>query len=84
MRLLVLDDNPLLEWTVVRLCPPGTELAIARSFEEARRLDDRVVIVGGGRVSAQGTRKEIAGERGLEETYFALTRGTPLAEEETP
>jgi len=38
VRLLVLDDNPLLEWTVVRLCPPGTELAIARSFEEARRL----------------------------------------------
>ena len=38
MRLLVLDDSPLLEWTVVRLCPPGTELLIARSFEEARRL----------------------------------------------
>lgn len=38
MRLLVLDDSPLLEWTVVRLCPPGTELAIARSLDEARRL----------------------------------------------
>lgn len=38
MRLLVLDDSPLLEWTVVRLCPPGTELLIARSFEEACRL----------------------------------------------
>ena len=54
------------------------------SFEEAQRLADRVVIVAGGRVIAQGTLKEIAGERGLEETYFALTRGTPLAEEETP
>lgn len=54
------------------------------SFEEAQRLADRVVIVAGGRVVAQGTLDEIAGERGLEETYFALTRATDPAAEETP
>jgi DNA-binding response OmpR family regulator len=38
VRVLVLDDSPLLAWTVERLCPFGTEVSSARSFEEARRL----------------------------------------------
>lgn len=38
MRLLVLDEGPLLAWTVARLCPPGTEVESAQSFEEARRF----------------------------------------------
>ena len=38
MRLLVVDESPLLPWTVERLSPAGTEVASARSLEAARRL----------------------------------------------
>lgn len=38
MRLLVLDESPLLAWTVERLSPAGTDVAFARSLEEARLL----------------------------------------------
>lgn len=37
MHLLVVDESSLLAWTVERLSPPGTEVASARSLEEARR-----------------------------------------------
>ena len=38
MRLLVLDDSPLLAWTVARLSPAGTVVTGARSLDEAIRL----------------------------------------------
>ncbi len=38
VRLLVLDESPLLAWTVERLCPPGTDVASAHSLDEARQL----------------------------------------------
>lgn len=41
MHLLVLDESPLLAWTVERLSPPGTEVGSARSLEEARLLLER-------------------------------------------
>ncbi len=44
------------------------------SFEEAQRLADRVVIVTAGQVVADGPLPQVAGESGLESTYFSLTR----------
>jgi ABC-2 type transport system ATP-binding protein len=45
------------------------------SFEEAERVADHVVIMGGGRVVADGTLDEVRGGRSLEDVYFALTSG---------
>ncbi len=42
------------------------------SFEEAERLADRIVIMARGRVLAEGTVAQVAGDS-LEERYFALT-----------
>lgn len=44
------------------------------SFDEADRLADQVIIVAAGSVAASGTVDEVSGSRGLEDTYFALTR----------
>jgi len=44
------------------------------SFDEADRLADQVIIVAAGSVAASGTIDEVSGSRGLEDTYFALTR----------
>ena len=43
------------------------------SFEEAERLADRIVIVHRGRVVADGTPAQVAGDRSLEDAYFSLT-----------
>lgn len=54
----------------------GTAMIVTtHSFDEAERLADRVVVFARGRVAADGTVAEVAGERGLEDTYFALTDG---------
>ena len=45
------------------------------SFEEAERVADHVVIMGGGRVVADGTLHEVRGDRTLEDVYFSLTTG---------
>lgn len=51
----------------------GTAMVVTtHSFDEAERLADRIVVIVGGRAVARGTVAEVAGERGLEETYFAL------------
>ena len=55
-------------------------LVTTHSFEEAERLADRVVVIVGGRVAADGTVEQIAGAGGLEEAYFALTDGSGLTE----
>lgn len=46
------------------------------SFDEAERLADRIVVMGDGRVLADGTLVDVAGDRGLETAYFDLTGGT--------
>ena len=52
----------------------GTAVVVTtHSFEEAERLADRVVIVARGQVVADGSLAEVAGDRGLERSYFALT-----------
>ncbi|MGO0576170.1 ABC transporter ATP-binding protein [Ornithinimicrobium panacihumi] len=54
----------------------GTATVVTtHSFEEAERLADRIVVIVAGRAVADGTLAEVAGARGLEETYFALTDG---------
>lgn len=62
-------------WDLLReLRDEGVSLVVTtHSFEEAQRLADDVVIVSAGRVVAAGPLAQVAGERGLEETYFALT-----------
>ena len=47
-------------------------VVMTHSFEEAERLADRIVIMARGRVLADGTVTEVAGDS-LEERYFALT-----------
>ena len=52
----------------------GTAMVVTtHSFDEAERLADRVVVIVGGQAVASGTVAEVAGDRGLEETYFTLT-----------
>lgn len=52
----------------------GTAMVVTtHSFDEAERLADRIVVIVGGRAVARGTVADVAGEGGLEETYFALT-----------
>lgn len=43
------------------------------SFEEAQRLADEIVVIAAGTVRAAGSLQEVAGDAGLESTYFALT-----------
>ncbi|WP_040658058.1 ABC transporter ATP-binding protein [Ornithinimicrobium pekingense] len=54
----------------------GTAAVVTtHSFDEAERLADHVVVIASGRVVADGTLAEVAGEDGLEQVYFALTDG---------
>lgn len=54
----------------------GVALVVTtHGFEEAERLADRVIILAGGRVVADGTPDEIADGARLEDAYFALTGG---------
>ena len=54
----------------------GTATVVTtHSFEEAERLADRVVVIVGGGVAAEGTPDEVAGPQGLEQAYFSLTDG---------
>lgn len=43
------------------------------SFEEAERIADHIVIVGAGRVVADGSLADLTRDRSLEDVYFALT-----------
>lgn len=62
-------------WRLVReLRDDGVTVVITtHSFEEAERLADHVVVMRAGTVAAAGTIAEVAGDRGLEAAYFALT-----------
>ena len=54
----------------------GTATVVTtHSFEEAERLADHVVVIAHGRVVADGTLAEVAGDQGLEQVYFSLTDG---------
>ena len=54
----------------------GTAAVVTtHSFDEAERLAHHVVVIAGGRVVADGSLAEVAGEQGLEQVYFALTDG---------
>lgn len=54
----------------------GVTVALTtHSFEEAERLADHVVVVNRGRTLAAGTPAELAGDRSLEDAYFALVEG---------
>ncbi|WP_226346183.1 ABC transporter ATP-binding protein [Agilicoccus flavus] len=71
-----LDPHARLDvWALLRRTREAgaTVVVSTHSFEEAERLADHVVIVAGGRAVAEGTPSDIAGEAGLEATYFALT-----------
>ena len=73
-----LDPHARLDvWALLRARrDAGTALVVTtHSFEEAERLADRVVILDHGRVVADGTPREISGDAGLEDAYFALTGG---------
>ncbi|MDO5628630.1 MAG: ABC transporter ATP-binding protein [Mobilicoccus sp.] len=72
-----LDPHGRLDvWDLVReVAESGTCVVLTtHSFEEADRLADDVVVVARGRAVATGTVAEVAGDAGLEETYFSLTR----------
>jgi ABC-2 type transport system ATP-binding protein len=62
-------------WDLIReTAEAGVAVVVTtHSFEEAERLADRVVIMAAGKVVAEGTLAEVAGERRLEDVYFALT-----------
>lgn len=52
----------------------GTALVVTtHAFEEAERLADQIVVIAAGRALATGTVQQVAGEQGLEQTYFELT-----------
>lgn len=54
----------------------GTATVVTtHSFDEAERLADHVVVIARGRVVADGTLAEVAGDEGLERVYFSLTDG---------
>jgi ABC-2 type transport system ATP-binding protein len=72
-----LDPHARLDvWDLVRsVAREGSAVVLTtHSFEEAERLADRIVIVGGGRVVAEGTLGELTRESALEDVYFSLTR----------
>ena len=72
-----LDPHARLDvWDLVRETrAAGCAVVVTtHSFEEAERLADHIVIVHRGSVVAQGSPAEVSGTRGLEDTYFALTR----------
>lgn len=73
-----LDPHARLEvWDVVReeAARGACVVVTTHSFEEAERLADRVVIMAGGRVVADGTLDEVRGGQSLETVYFGLTGG---------
>ena len=51
-----------------------TVIVTTHSFEEAEWLASHLVIVSAGRTVAEGSPGEISGARGLEHTYFEITR----------
>ena len=70
-----LDPHARLDtWDLItQTAAEGTCVVVTtHSFEEAERLADRIVIMAGGRVLADGSVAEVAGDS-LEERYFALT-----------
>jgi ABC-2 type transport system ATP-binding protein len=72
-----LDPHARLDvWELVRnVADEGRAVVLTtHSFEEAERLADRIVIVAGGRVVADGTLGELTGPQRLEDLYFSLTR----------
>lgn len=72
-----LDPHARLDvWDLVReIAASGTCVVLTtHSFEEAERLADDLVVVAAGRAVATGTVAEVAGEHGLEDAYFSLTR----------
>jgi ABC-2 type transport system ATP-binding protein len=54
----------------------GTVLISSHGLAEIGVLADRLVIVNGGRVVADGTTDELAGTAGLEDAYLDLVRST--------
>jgi ABC-2 type transport system ATP-binding protein len=53
-----------------------TVVMVTHFMDEAEALCDRVAIIDGGRVTAEGTPRELIGQAGagsLEDAYFALT-----------
>lgn len=75
-----LDPHARLDvWDLVREVRDEGACVIVttHSFEEAERLAERVVIMAGGSVVADGTVDEVRGVGSLEDAYFALTRRVP-------
>lgn len=73
-----LDPHARLEvWTLIdELREDGvTVIVTTHSFEEAETLADRIVVMHTGRVVADGTVAEVAGDDTLETVYFRLTGG---------
>ncbi|MEN3123156.1 ABC transporter ATP-binding protein [Janibacter sp. LM] len=73
-----LDPHARLDvWDLVRERREGGMALVVTThgFDEAERLADRIVILDRGRVVADGTPSEIAGDGGLEHRYFELTGG---------
>lgn len=62
-------------WDLVRATADGgaTVVVTTHSFEEAARIGDHLVIMGRGRVLADGTSDQLAPDGDLESAYFALT-----------
>ncbi|XVX21920.1 ABC transporter ATP-binding protein [Actinomycetota bacterium] len=72
-----LDPHARLDvWELIRESADGGAAVIVttHSFEEAQRIADRVVIMGRGRVVADGTLAELTARDTLENLFFALTR----------
>ncbi|HTJ39390.1 MAG TPA: AAA family ATPase, partial [Dactylosporangium sp.] len=53
----------------------GTVLLSSHLLAEVERVADRLVVIAGGRVVAQGTRAQLAGAGDLEEEFLRLTDG---------